>query len=117
MILNKSSKIFAKGLSLCPKLKCSNPYIFATSWCKTLIFKSLIIGSNIIHSLKYLRSVTLWCKDIGIKKYEIVTKTQFLYITNIFVKVIENVRVRSHFRCLNAKEIEKNLFYLHRFNE
>ena len=31
--------------------------------------------------MKYLRSTTLGCKDIGIRKSEYVSKTQFLYIT------------------------------------
>ena len=35
--------------------------------------------NNRSHSLKYLRSMTLGCKDIRIKKSEFVTKTQFLY--------------------------------------
>ena len=33
-----------------------------------------------IHSLKYLRSPTLKCKDLRIRKSEFVTKTQFLYL-------------------------------------
>ena len=38
-----------------------------------------IMWANIIYSLKYLRSMTLGCKDIEIKKPEFVTKTKFLY--------------------------------------
>ena len=44
-----------------------------------MIFQTSIIWSNRIHSLKYLRS-TLICKDIGIKKFEFVAKTQFFEI-------------------------------------
>ena len=55
----------------------SNPYIFTTCWCKLLEFQTLIIWSNILYSLKYLRSTTLGCKDIRIK-------TQFLYVNNSF---------------------------------
>ena len=36
-----------------------------------------------IDSLKYLRSPTLKGKDIGIRKSEFVTKTQFLYRINL----------------------------------
>ena len=32
-----------------------------------------------IHSLKYLRSMALGCKDIGIRKFEFVAKTQILW--------------------------------------
>ena len=38
-----------------------NPYIFATWWCKSYIFKTLIIWFSRIHSLKYLRSTKLCC--------------------------------------------------------
>ena len=55
--------------SLCHKLKFSNTHIFATRWYKPLIFQALIIWSKIIYSLKYLRSTTLSCKDIGFEKY------------------------------------------------
>ena len=56
--------VLLKELSLCHKLKFSNPYIFAILKCISLIFQTQIISSNIIHSLKYLRSVSLGCKDI-----------------------------------------------------
>jgi len=54
-----------------------------------LIFQTWIILSNRIHSLKYLRSTTLGCKDIGIRKSEFVAKTQFLWLIkqwNIYLK-------------------------------
>ena len=43
-----------------------------------MIFQTLIIWSTRVHSLKYLRSTTLGYKDMGIRKSEFVTKTQFL---------------------------------------
>ena len=44
-----------------------------------LIMKTIKqINQNINHSLKYLRSTTLCCKDLGIRKLEFVAKTQFL---------------------------------------
>ena len=67
-----------KELSLCYKLKLSNPYILVISWCKPLIFQTQIILSKKIYSLKFLRSTTLGCKYIGIIKSEFVAKTQFL---------------------------------------
>ena len=51
-------------VSLCPKVKFSNPHIFATCWCKP--------------SLKYQRSTILGCKYIGIRKFEFVSETQLL---------------------------------------
>jgi len=39
--------------------------------------------------LKYLRSLTLKCKDIGIRKSEFVTKTQFLYNTISIANILE----------------------------
>ena len=43
-----------------------------------MIFQILIIWFVRIHSLKYLRSTTLGCRDKGIKKFEFVAMTQFL---------------------------------------
>ena len=43
-----------------------------------MIFKTKNIGSNIIYSLKYLRSTTLGLEDIGITISEFVAKTHFL---------------------------------------
>ena len=63
-----------KSLNLSHKLKFSNSYIFKTSWCNPPIFQTLIYGSNIIHSLTYLRP-----NDIGFRKSEFVAKTQFLW--------------------------------------
>ena len=68
-----------KELYHCDKLKYSNPFIVATWWCKPLIFQTYLeIEFSRNHSLKYRRSATLGCKDIGIRKLEFVAKTQFL---------------------------------------
>ena len=56
-------------------LRFSNHYIFATWWYKPLIFQTLINWSNKNHSFEYLRSLTLGCKNIGLRKTELVTKT------------------------------------------
>ena len=53
---------------------------------KPLIFQTLIIWFNIIHNLKYLRSVTFRSKDIVIKNSEFVAKTQFLYKKNNIIE-------------------------------
>ena len=44
-----------------------------------MIIQTWAIRSNRIHSLKYLTSTKSDCKDIGFRKSEFVTKTQFLY--------------------------------------
>ena len=69
-----------KGTEFLPQILILKSYIFSTWWCKPLIFQTIIIWSKMIDSLKYLRSPTLKCKDIGIRKSEFVTKTQFLCI-------------------------------------
>ena len=55
------------------KFKFSNPNIFATWWCKHLIFQTLINWSNRNHSLN-LSSTKLGCKNIRIWKSEFVAK-------------------------------------------
>ena len=94
--------IQVKELSLCHKLKYSTPCIFATCWCKLLKFQTLIIWSNIIYSLEYLRSTTLGCKDKGIRKSEFVVQTQFLscfltsYMFSIISPFIEDVSIKRN---------------------
>ena len=39
---------------------------------------------NTFPSLKYLRSSTLDCKDIGVRKSEFVTRTQFLCVVFVW---------------------------------
>ena len=74
-----------KELSFCHELKFSNPYIFVTWWCTPLIFQTKNIWSNIIYTLKYLRSTTLGLEDIGITISEFVAKTQFLWLSFLFL--------------------------------
>ena len=57
-----------------------NPDILSIWWCKPFIFQTIIL-SNRIHSLKYLRSTTLCCKDIRIRKSEFGTKTQLKHFS------------------------------------
>ena len=73
-----SNKARTKELSLCHKLKYWNPYIFRIQCCKPLIVQTQIIWFNRIHSLKYLRSTTFGSKDIAIRIFKFVAKTQFL---------------------------------------
>ena len=66
-----------KELSLCHKLKFSNPNIFATQCRRPQIFQTMnSVRSNSV-SLKYQRPTPSGCKDIGVRKFEFVAKTQF----------------------------------------
>ena len=68
-----------KELSLCHKLKFFNPNIFAAQRRRPQIFQTLnSVRSNNV-SLKYQRPTPSGCKDIGIRIFEFVAKTQFLY--------------------------------------
>ena len=53
---------FGKGTEFLQQTQFFYLCIFATWWCKPLIFQTYIIWNNIIHSLKYLRSMILGCK-------------------------------------------------------
>ena len=53
-----------KELSLCHKFNFCNPYIFATWWCKPLIFKTYIIWSNSIYSLLNIKGLRHWVAKI-----------------------------------------------------
>ena len=87
----------AKELSFCHKLWFYNRHTFSTWWCKPLIFQTIIIWSKMIHSLKYLRSPTIKCKDIGIRKSELVTKTKFLWEKYDFNQ-LSNIAWEDNFR-------------------
>ena len=75
-------------MSFCNKLKFSNPYSFATWWCKPLIFQTKTIWSNRINSLKYERSRRMGCQVIGIRKSEFVANTHFLFC-RIFLYLVD----------------------------
>ena len=56
---------------LCHKLKFSNPCILGTRWLKPEISQTWIISSNRIQSLKYPKSTTSDCKDLGLKSHSL----------------------------------------------
>ena len=64
---------YPKELSFCHNL--SNLYIFATKCRRPFIFETMnyVRPNNI--SLKYQRFTSSDCKDIGIRQFELVTKT------------------------------------------
>ena len=64
-------------LSLCHKLRFSNPYIFATQWRWPAIFQ---IMNTVRSNLKNQRFTSSGCNDISIKRFEFVSETQFLLI-------------------------------------
>ena len=72
----------------------------AVWWWKPLIFQTYTIWSNIIHSLKYLRSTTSGCKDIGNRKSELLPNTQFLLVITYLIletKVISFLSKYVHY--------------------
>ena len=84
-----------KELSLCHKFNFCNPYIFATWWCKSLIFQSYIIWSN---SITYIKGLRHWVATI--LKLENQSLWQKL---NSF-----NVRLKSHmFLIITVKMLPK----------
>ena len=76
-------------MSFCHKLWYSNPNIFSTRWRRPLIFQTTkaVILNNL--SLKYQIWTPSDCKDIEIRKFAFVPKTQFLYISacQIYVNI------------------------------
>ena len=104
-------------MSFCHKLELSNPYIFATGWRKPLIFQTYMFWANRNHSLKYLRSTTLDCKNIGIRKSKFVGKTQFLYKDNK-VKGSRWVLLRPNLNNFSRGLVShKNVFKVSRFKQ
>ena len=61
-----------------------NTYIFATSWCKTLISQTQTIISIKKHILQYVRSTKLGFTDILIRKSKFVVKTNFFTLEGMF---------------------------------
>ena len=86
-----------KELSPCHKFGFFNPYIFWTLCRKPLIFQTYMIWSNKSHSLKCQMSTTLDCEDIGIRKSEFVTKTQFLYTIFYSRNLEKNIEIENLF--------------------
>ena len=99
-------------LILCLKLKCSNFYILETWCCKPLIFKTKIIWSRIILSLKYVRSTPSGCNDMGVRKSEVKGKNQFLYTLKPFLGSKGNKHFHSigntYFLCIIFTLIDLN---------
>ena len=63
-----------------------------TQMFSSLYLCNLIILSNRNQRLKYLRSTTLGCKDIGIRQSEFVAKTQFLCLYwSIWIPKLQNI--------------------------
>ena len=68
-----------RGIMSSHKLWFSNPYIFATHWRRPWIFPTMnYIRSNNL-SLKWQRFTPSGWKDIWIRQFKFVSKTQFLW--------------------------------------
>ena len=57
-----------------------NSYICATRCCRLLIFQTMNFDRPKSVSLKYQRFTESGFKEIGIIKFKLVAKTQFLYL-------------------------------------
>ena len=64
-------------MSLCHKLRFSNPHIFVAQCRRPKIFQTMNSGRSNNQSLKYQRLRPSSYQDLGIRKFELVTKTQF----------------------------------------
>ena len=75
-LFDKTTK--TKELSLYHKLRFSSPLIFSTLYRRPYIFQTInSVRSNYL-SLKYQRYTPSVCKEVGIRKFEFVAKTQIL---------------------------------------
>ena len=82
MLLSPYPPTLNNEWSLCHKLKFSIIFIFATWWCKILIFWTLITWENRMRSLK--KSTPLSCKDIGIRKDSVLSALKLWDIKYFF---------------------------------
>ena len=88
---NKCDKM-GKELSFCHKLKYSYPYIFSTHGHRPQIFQTINSVGSINLSLKHHGFTLSGCRDIEIKKFEFVAKTQVLYQTWFMCNKYSNFR-------------------------
>jgi len=72
-----------KGIEFCHKLLFSNHRIFGTRCCRPLIFQTMNYVRSNNHSLKYQRLISLVRRNIGIRLFEFVAKTQFLFLSGL----------------------------------
>ena len=87
LLLNQNCNIVAKELSHCQKLKFSNHYIFETQCRRPSTFQTLISVTIISLSLKFQKFKPTGCEDKGIKKFEFVAKSRFLYMHITFLVI------------------------------
>ena len=71
-------------INSCQKLKVPNSFIFATWWYISNL------ENVILENMTYQKSTNLGCKDMGIKKFEFVTKTflnfwDFEIVANLWI--------------------------------
>ena len=71
-----------KELSFCHIIRFSNSYNLATHFPRPLIFQTINSGRSNSLNLKYQKFTPSVCKDIWVRKFKFVAKTQFLYIKN-----------------------------------
>ena len=88
--LNKFAK--TEKMSFCHTLyNFSTLYQLATRCCRSLIFQTMNSARSNSLSLKYHRFTPSSCKDIGIRIFEFVAKTQFLSERFSKIKSVLNI--------------------------
>jgi len=70
-----------KGNKFLPQTLTVSPYILATRCCRPLMFQTMNSVRLNSLSLKYHWFTPSGFKDIRIRKFEFVAKTQFLYLS------------------------------------
>ena len=68
-----------KGIEFLSQTPNFNSYIFATMYHRLLIFQTINYVREDSLGLKYQRFTPTCCEDIRIRKFEFVTKTNFLF--------------------------------------
>ena len=106
---NKSGIPESKEMSFCHKLRFSYCYIFLIQCRRPLIFQIMIsVRSNIL-SLKFPRFKPSGCRDIGIRTFKFLGKTQLL--STVKSEIMENNRAEKFL--LRTLNFIKKRFILH----
>ena len=80
---NKKYKVYQQIFKVFRHIIANKGTEFLQQTPNFLIPQAKTFLSNIIHSLKYQRSTTSGCKDLGIKTFEFVAKTHLFIILSI----------------------------------
>ena len=85
------------GIESLPQTLISNHNIYTTQCFSAQIFKTTnCLGSN-NKSSKYQRFTPSGCRDIGVRKFQFVTKTHFLFFSAFFLHEKLKQKLKKHF--------------------